>query len=173
MSGKRVRQTTYVHISNIAALSEAEQRCLTEAEKAAKVRQHKDYNVAKITAAKRQVSLLRYSKFFEEAFPPLRTAWTLDLLAGTVRRRRYKERGNPPILHRKELLLDPNHPRIPEYRALSKAAEEAGLFKEPTRIGFKQQWERRLEQAGLRVDGHRLVPAEDKAEEDHGGCSEA
>ncbi len=65
---------------------------------------------------------------------------------------------NPPILHRKELLLPADHPRRAEYAALTQACESIGLFDEPTRIGYRRQWEQLLRDKGYRVVGHQLVP---------------
>lgn len=159
MGGKCVRDTKYVHVSNMRALSEPERLCLKRAEVLAKVQRGRDYNVAKITAKEERVSLLLYSAFFDDPFPALQTAWSSDLAAGTVRQRSYKNSANPPILHRKELLLERGHPRRSEYQALTQAAESAGLLDQPATIGFKRQWHRRLQQAGLRLEGHRLISA--------------
>jgi hypothetical protein len=65
---------------------------------------------------------------------------------------------NPPILHRKELLLPADHPQQVAYQALTAAAEQIGLFDDPNRIGFKRAWETLLTQKGYRVVGHELVP---------------
>jgi len=42
--------------------------------------------------------------------------------------RDYRNSDNPPILHRKELFLHPEHPRFAEYSQLSLAEEAAGLL---------------------------------------------
>ncbi|MDD5391703.1 MAG: DNA phosphorothioation-associated putative methyltransferase [Thiothrix sp.] len=65
--------------------------------------------------------------------------------------------NNPPILHRKELLLPPDHPDIPKFAALTKQLEDAGLFKDSRKIGYKKQWEERLRNAGYKVVDHQLV----------------
>jgi DNA phosphorothioation-associated putative methyltransferase len=68
----------------------------------------------------------------------------------------------PCILHRKELLLPPDDPRLPAFRALTAAAEEHGLFDEPNKIGTRKAWEARIVEAGLVLRGHRLVPADEE-----------
>jgi hypothetical protein len=82
----------------------------------------------------------------------------VDLGAGTVRFRTFADSLNPPILHRKELLLRADHPRRAEFEALTQAAEAVGLFDNPLRIGFQRPWEALLAQKGYRVVGHALVP---------------
>ncbi|NEX18457.1 MAG: hypothetical protein C1943_18105 [Halochromatium sp.] len=97
-------------------------------------------------------------------------------MALRARRRRgcyrtYADSLNPPILHRKELLLPAEHPRLEEYRALTEAAESIGLFEETTRIGYRRQWLERVRAAGYRIEGHALLPLgnleADGADRDH------
>src|SRR5262249_10130944 len=66
-------------------------------------------------------------------------------------------RDNPPILHRKETLLRPDDPRIPKFAALTRAAEEHGLFHRSASIGTRRRWEERIRAAGLALQGHQLV----------------
>lgn len=115
------------------------------------------FNVLKLDPKAPRLSLLEYSDFFERAFPPLARATTIDLSRATVERRSYDPAGNPPILHRKELLLDPAHPRRAEFAALTADAESRGLFADTRRIGHRDQWATALREKGLRVEGHALV----------------
>ena len=62
----------------------------------------------------------------------------------------------PPILHRKELLLALDDPDRAAFAALTRDAEEAGLFRGSTTIGTLDG-EALLKQGGL-VQAHRLVP---------------
>lgn len=117
-----------------------------------------DYNVIKLDASGTSVSLLDYADYFTEAFPQLRRVWTVDLTSDFVRPRTYETSINPPILHRKELLISENHPERHEYEALTQAAEQIGLFDDPNRIGFKAAWDVLLLQKGYRVVDHGLVP---------------
>ena len=64
--------------------------------------------------------------------------------------------ANPPILHRKELLLSPGDPRISEFAQLSVAEEAAGLLDSTSTIGFRLNWERLLTSRGFTTDGHSL-----------------
>lgn len=83
---------------------------------------------------------------------------TVDPEAGTATLRTYADSLNPPILHRKELLLPADHPRRAEYAALTEACEAIGLFDEPTRIGYRRQWLDLVREKGYRLAGHALVP---------------
>ena len=116
-----------------------------------------DFNVVKL-GTENSISLLDYPGFFDEGFPVLKRYWTVDLDKGTYRYRSYEGSLNPPVLHRKELLLPEGHPVIPAFTALTQAAEQIGLFDDPARIGFSQAWEHLLAVRGYRVVGHELVP---------------
>uniref|UniRef100_UPI0025F6B75F DNA phosphorothioation-associated putative methyltransferase n=1 Tax=Thiocapsa sp. TaxID=2024551 RepID=UPI0025F6B75F len=72
--------------------------------------------------------------------------------------RTYEDSLNPPILHRKELLLPGDHPGRADYVALTEQAEAIGLFDDPKRIGYRRQWEALVADAGYRIEGHTLVP---------------
>ena len=65
-----------------------------------------DWNVAKVQGD--AVSLLTHELFDEIAFPALLTAVRVNLSDGIVAHTDYRERANPPILHRKETLLRPD-----------------------------------------------------------------
>lgn len=69
---------------------------------------------------------------------------------------------NPPILHRKELLLPPDDPRLPKFKALTAAAEEHGLFAESNKIGTRDAWNKRIEAAGLVLTNGRLLRADEE-----------
>ncbi len=117
-----------------------------------------DFNVVKISDIEESITFLDYAAFHEEPFPQLKRYWRVDSSQRTFRFRTYEDSLNPPILHRKELLLPPDDPRHKAYQALTAAAEQIGLFDNPNRIGFKRAWEALLNQKGYRVVGHELVP---------------
>jgi hypothetical protein len=86
------------------------------------------------------------------------SSYTVDLIAKTASRRSYDESRNPPILHRKELLLPADHPKISEYQSLTQAAELLGLFDQPKIIGFKETWSQLIAQKGYQLVDHTLIP---------------
>jgi DNA phosphorothioation-associated putative methyltransferase len=156
--GKSVARNVYFHVSLLDTLEPESRDAVHAAGNVAQIHPGEDYNVVKLNREQNGVSLLDYPGFFEEGFPVLRCYWTIDLEKHTVRFRTYENSLNPPILHRKELLLPENHPQREMFEALTSAAEQIGLFDDPCRIGFKQAWEILLAQRGFRLAGHDLVP---------------
>ena len=157
-TGKTVAQTTYVHIDSLATLDGSWCGAVTQAAALAKAIAGRDFNVVKLNHDGTGLSLLDYPGFFAEAFPVLRRYWTVDMARGMVRFRSYAESLNPPILHRKELLLPDSHPQREAFSSLTRSAEQIGLFDDPRRIGFLRAWESLLDTRGYRVIGHELVP---------------
>lgn len=148
--GKRIGGTTYLHREAVDLLRARDRASIVEAEaRAAPV----DWNVAKVGTE--GISLLLYEDFDASPFP--RLLHGVRVAGAEVRRTDYSQRPNPPILHRKECLLRPCDPRIPGFAALTRSAEERGLFADPRRIGTVRAWEERLARAGLRLEGHALV----------------
>lgn len=156
--GKSVARNVYFHVSLLDTLEPESRDAVHTAGCIAQVRPGEDYNVVKLNQDRNGISLLDYPGFFEEGFPVLRRYWTVDLENHTVRFRTYENSLNPPILHRKELLLPANHPQREMLEALTSAAEQIGLFDDPCRIGFKQAWDILLAKRGFKVAGHELVP---------------
>ena len=118
------------------------------------------WNVVRI--AKDTVTFLVYEPFDEVAFPALLESLKVPTRGGVATRTDYRKRVNPPILHRKELLLTVDDPRQPKFRALTVAAEEHGLFVNSHRIGTRNAWMERIREAGLELRGHELVPAHEE-----------
>jgi len=116
-----------------------------------------EFNVVKFRTDAPRLSFLRYSSFFEEAHPCLEESIAIDLTSGRSLRTTYRDSLNPPILHRKELMLAPEHPRFEEFAALSRAEEQAGLYSNTAVIGFRINWERLLAAHGLAIEGHSLL----------------
>ena len=111
------------------------------------------FNVVKIEGEPpRRVSLLAYEDFDANAFPVLLDSWTIDLRESRCGHRTYRTSANPPILHRKELLLAPHDPRRQIFAQLTKDLERRNLFEKAHSIGFRRQWERRLAGAGIVVE---------------------
>jgi DNA phosphorothioation-associated putative methyltransferase len=155
---KVVAQRTYLHVSGLDFLGAPAREKVTEACVRAGVRPEEHFNIVRLDPNFTRISLLHYPNFFDVPFPELRESWSVDLEAGQASYRTYVDSLNPPILHRKELLLPESHPRLPEYAELTAAAESIGLFDEPTRIGFREQWYELIREKGYKVVGHQLVP---------------
>lgn len=120
------------------------------------------WNVCKLSPYRQRISLLHYPRFREVEHPPLAAAASVDLKAGTARVRRYSPKGNRPILHRKELVIDASDPDYSRFAALTDQEERAGLFSEPNTIGYERGWSRQLQRRGLTIRGHELLRLESK-----------
>ena len=152
---KKVGPHSYFHIDCLGKLDSAQQARVRDA---VRIASPASFNVVKLSDQDGAVTLLDYPLFDQEAFPQLHNYWTVDPTASSYRHRTYADSLNPPILHRKELLLPIDDPRHETYRALTAAAEQIGLFDDPNRIGFKRAWEALLNQKGYRIVSHELVP---------------
>jgi len=168
MAGKKVGQFTYLHVS---ALGPELAKVIAEA---AEVAGNPTFNVIKVRLLPwlrmnqgnqvqalpdpTCITLLDYPDFMDAAFPALRESYKVNLKTGTVKELRH--RNNQPILHRKELMLSPDHPRQAEFQALTKQAEQAGLFADTNIIGRVEAWISLMQEKKLKVVGHRLVSAE-------------
>ena len=114
------------------------------------------FNVIKVDAHTRVVSLLHYPGLEVEPFPALTESWTAS--DSTMRYRDYRSSRNPPILHRKELVLPSGSPLIAPAAQLTKTLEEIGAFQDTARIGYLLQWRTILRQLGFTFDDTGLVP---------------
>lgn len=155
--GKTVGARLYVHTS---ALELAEAEIVQAAhETAARIGiPSESFNVVRFDAASETIALLHYPAFFDDPFPALAQSWKVGVGSTATSHRTYANSFNPPVLHRKELLLAPNDPRRAKYERLTSELEALGFFADPVRIGFKLQWERLLADRGFRVTDHTLVP---------------
>lgn len=158
LPAKVVAGRTYLHADSLPSLDADAAARVVEAERRAGVERHVHFNVVRIDDTRPCISLLHYPEFAEDPFPALRESWLVDLDRSTVSYRTYAESFNPPILHRKELLLPSDDPRRDFSAALTGMAEAIGLFDEPERIGYRRQWLALVREKGYRIDGHALVP---------------
>lgn len=160
--GKKVVNNLYIHKDALSFLAPYQQEIITKSIAVLNQKNKQNsYNVIKINEFNQQVSLLLYEPFNEAVFPALLIAYTVNYTNSEITTRYYNSLNNPPILHRKELLLPPYHPDISKYATLTEQLEEAGLFRDSRRIGFKKQWERRLENTSYKIENYQLVRLND------------
>ena len=105
------------------------------------------YNVVKLDQRSR-ISFLDYGDF-AVPFPVLRTTVACDLLLGSTRRIAYAADSNPPVLHRKELLLAADDPLAKAGTSLTACLEARGAFAETHLIGTRDRWSQSLAKLGL------------------------
>ena len=114
-----------------------------------------DWNILKLSKKDFKYSLLNYPTFFEDSYPALDTSYTIDLTREIVRHASYKDSESPPILHRKDIFLPPNHPKTAEFQMLTREGEEIGLYDNTRSIGFRNNWEKHIRRKGYElIDGH-------------------
>ena len=156
--GKKIGNRVYIHIDALHYLPSYSQQRIERALSIAEKHPIEHVNVVRIDTDTQYIALLHYPEFFDIAFPKLKESWRVDTAANTVSYRTYESSLNPPILHRKELLIHPEHPRAAEYRALTESAKTIGLFDDTTRIGYQVQWNHFIRERGYELVGHQLIP---------------
>ena len=99
------------------------------------------WNVLKINIGQEDnFSLLLYKDFYKSLFPSLISSYTINLQKGSISRRNY-DPINPPILHRKELLISRSSKRYLRWGKITAQLETLGLFGNSKAIGRKQNWD--------------------------------
>lgn len=158
--GKRVVDDLYIHLSALGALEDVQLRTRIEAAVAhLGAGSRPSPNVAKVNLRTGRLSLLSYPDFEEDPFPQLVASWTFapDASAAPVFRN-FRDSLNPPILHRKEQMVEADHPARERWFDLTSTAEALGLFDDTTTIGFRLNWNRLIESKGYALNGHEFVP---------------
>ena len=167
--GKRVGGARYYHQSAVHWSGSASQKAIKEATRIAGVRLDA-FNVVKIEGdPPKRLSLLAYEDFDVSAFPALLDSWTIDFSRPSCVHRTYRTSRNPPILHRKELLLAPNDPRRETFALLTKELVRRSLFEKANSIGYRRQWEKRLASAGILIEDHGVRDREAEQGQDKTG----
>ena len=164
VSGKTVARKQYVHINSLKEVPEPHKTLISNA-----IASHPDlancFNVIKFDETYRTTSLLSYPTLGDAAFPELAESWVLSS-DGKMKYRDYRQSLNPPILHRKELLLPSNHPGVADAIRLTSELEEIGAFDDTTRIGYRKQWNLLLRSLGFFIEELSLVPIGNASEEE-------
>src|SRR5947209_1805376 len=117
-------------------------------------------NVIKIHRRSGKLSYLVYPDFENDPHPALRRCVKLNLRTRQIECYDYGPSANPPILHRKESFLRPDDELHSKFTRLTRQEEKHGLLDDPSGIGTRDGWARRLAERGWALKGHRLVKAE-------------
>ena len=115
-------------------------------------------NVLKLHRDAKKVSYLAYPDFDTDPHPARHRSDVVDLVRQAYDVRRYRENANLPILHRKEEFIHRTDARWDGFRTTTLAEEAAGLFENPSSIGYRDQWGELLRSKGLRFVRHELLP---------------
>ena len=116
-------------------------------------------NLIKLHTGEPMVSYLSYPQFDSDPHPALAEGLTVHLQTFRVRERDYRGSRNPPILHRKETFVAPDHPLRAKFSRLTRQEQAKGLYEHPSRIGTRRGWEEILAEKGVTLRGHRVVRA--------------
>ena len=153
--GKSLPGATYIYRPDSGVAESPLFAEIRRAELAAQPRE--DWNLLKLHTGEHSITFLSYPSFDSDPHPVLCHATKINLNSGRIVRTDYTQRANPPILHRKETFLPPDDPQVEAFSALTKQEEDAGLYRDPSRIGLRLFWESLLRKKKLRYDGHTLV----------------
>jgi DNA phosphorothioation-associated putative methyltransferase len=114
-------------------------------------------NLIKIHRRTGIISYLVYPDFEADPHPALLRCVRLSLRTRQLDCYDYAQSANPPVLHRKEAFLQPDHPLAAKFARLTRQEEQHGLLDDTATIGTRSGWEARLQEKGFRMRGHRLV----------------
>jgi DNA phosphorothioation-associated putative methyltransferase len=155
MIGKRLPDALYVHTSAISSLPSVLR--VYEGCARAYIGNIEGATVVKLSIGKPQISYLCYPDFDTQGHPALIGSLIIPLDSFHIRYRDYTDSRNPFILHRKETLVQTDHPARTKFESLTRREEKLGLYDNPELIGTKSGWEELLRLKGLRQSGHRVV----------------
>jgi DNA phosphorothioation-associated putative methyltransferase len=122
-------------------------------------------NIIKIHRRSGKLSYLVYPDFENDPHPALLRCVRLNLRTRQIECYDYAQSSNPPVLHRKESFLLSDHELHAKFARLTVQEEKSGLLDDPSGIGTRTGWARRLSERGFRLKGHRLVRVHKDTEE--------
>jgi len=112
------------------------------------------WNVIKLNIKNpEQLSFLEYESFEQAEFPILFRSCQIDLKLRKIQIREHSK-NNPPVLHRKELLVHPNHPDREKFLSLTAQLEDLGAFRNIVKLGTKHRWEDELTELNIVIKDH-------------------
>ena len=156
--GKHVADDLYLHLSAISDGLDSEHVVVAQ-DTLQSIGVAGNPNVLKVNLRTNKLSWLEYEDFDTVPFPRLLASWTFEIGNHvTPTYRSYRTSLNPPILHRKELLVHPAYPERSKWAELTTIAESLGLFDNTTAIGFKLNWIKTIESKGYQLDGDSFHP---------------
>ena len=164
LPGKKIGNVTYFHVSVLEMMDHDIQAAVLAGVNLSGLNLGSDVNVIKIDVDLEDLSLLDYLDFFSAPFPVLLKSWRISLPRKTVVFRNYANSTNPPILHRKELLLGFDDPLRQQFRKVTLAAESLGLFDESKKIGYQEYWNQLVEDRGYCIVDNEFVPIANASE---------
>jgi DNA phosphorothioation-associated putative methyltransferase len=114
-------------------------------------------NLIKLHRREPQISYLSYPEFESDPHPAIASSTTVNLQTFRVTIRDFRSYRNPPILHRKELFVQRDHPHYVKFERLTRVEEQKGLYENPNFIGTRDGWNATLRMKGFALRGHRVL----------------
>ena len=114
-------------------------------------------NLIKLHRDSKMVSYLSYPDFWDNPHPPLDSSYSVSLAEQKFDFRRYDNRKNRPILHRKETFIPPSHPDFAKFSKLTDDEEALGLYKSTETIGHEEGWLKILVAKQLKIINHEIT----------------
>lgn len=153
-NGKIVGGAQYVHLDALNLLTQEQQGKVSIA--LSIIDEHLKWNVIKFDLKNNfKISLLLYEDFKTHEFPALLKSFQIDLSNLSFASRKHSVK-NPPILHRKELLISPKHADIEKFTSLTEQLEKIGAFANISKFGTKVPWQENLKRLGINVFDHKV-----------------
>jgi DNA phosphorothioation-associated putative methyltransferase len=153
--GKLLPDDLYVHVSALDSLEPLLR--IYEGCGRAYLGEVEGVNIIKIHRRTGKLSYLVYPEFESEPHPALLRCVKLNLRSRQIECYDYAQSANPPVLHRKESFLSSDHPSHEKFARLTAQEEKYGLLDDPSGIGTREGWAKRLNERGFSLKGHRLV----------------
>ncbi len=125
-------------------------------------------NIIKIHRRSGKLSYLVYPDFENDPHPALLRSVRVNLRTRQIDCNDYSQSTNPPVLHRKDTFVGPDHPLRDKFARLTAQEEKYGLLDDASRIGTREGWARRLAERGFALKGHRLVKSSGQLDETGG-----
>ncbi|MEM8637747.1 MAG: DNA phosphorothioation-associated putative methyltransferase [Cyanobacteria bacterium P01_G01_bin.54] len=155
--GKQLPNALYIHHSALTQLAPELQQ--VEHQACSHLQRHYPFTLIKFHYEAPKISYLHYPNFEQDPHPRLVASTQVNFITGQLDYRDYSDRPNPPILHRKETFLAPDHPLFAAFAHLTRQQETLGLFNDARQIGTQLNWEKRLIALNLEIHDHALACA--------------
>ena len=152
--GKLLPNALYVHASALASLDPLLQQY---EQSARRWLGSAPFTLVKFQLDQPKISYLFYPNFDTDPHPALQASRQTDLAAQEVTDRNYQDTDNPPVLHRKEAFVTPAYPLYLLFAELTRQEERLGLLDNSRSIGTHHNWQQRLTEHHIELQGHYLA----------------
>lgn len=114
-------------------------------------------NLIRFSWKKPQITYLCAPDFDQLPHPLVTNTMTITLDTLHISYQDYQEEDNPPIIHRKDSLVESNYPNYDKFCKLTRQEEDWGVLSNLSKISRLKGWLNCLEENGANLQGYRLV----------------